>query len=257
MIFNMTGGGSNPLNFEVKTYQSETDLKADKPKENTIGVITTTTMTSWVFSATEPTEPKTGMVWIAVGASSSVEFNALKNNTLQVYPLKAKQYEGGEWVGKEAKSYQNGKWVDWIIYFIRDGIVVNSEKWTKQALKYTSDQGGVEPTVTQNDENVTISVSGSWKTGIYFISEKEDLTNVKKLHVKGSASAAEGAGVNLEVWDGIGSYVKETRVATVNIGSENNEYVLDVSSLKGKYNIGFSLIANGTSKATIIDFWRE
>ena len=34
-------GGANPLNFTVKTYPSETELKADKTKKNTIGVITT------------------------------------------------------------------------------------------------------------------------------------------------------------------------------------------------------------------------
>lgn len=113
MIFNMTGGGSNPLNFQVKTYPSETELKADNPKENTIGIITTTTMTSWVFSAKEPTEPEVGMVWIRVEKSSSVEFNALKKNALNVYPIDAQQYVGGAFANVVAKSYQNAAWNDW------------------------------------------------------------------------------------------------------------------------------------------------
>lgn len=113
MIFNMTGDGSNPLNFQVKTYPSETELKADNPKENTIGVITTTTMSSWVFSATEPAEPEVGMVWIRVEKSSIVEFNALKKNALNVYPIDAQQYVGGAFADVVAKSYQNAAWNDW------------------------------------------------------------------------------------------------------------------------------------------------
>lgn len=104
-------GGADPLNFYVKTYPSEVELKTDKPKENTIGVITTTTMTSWIFSATEPTEPEVGMVWISVGTSSPVEFNALKSKTLQVYPLEAKQYVGGKFEVVTSMIYQNGEWI--------------------------------------------------------------------------------------------------------------------------------------------------
>ena len=109
MIFNMTGGGAS-LNFQVKTYPSETELKADKPKENTIGVITTTTMTSWVFSATEPKEPEVGMVWISVGDASGFEFNALKGKTLQVYPLSAKQYYSNKWNDVTPWIYQGSEW---------------------------------------------------------------------------------------------------------------------------------------------------
>lgn len=103
-------GCAIPLNFAVKTYPSEVELKADKPKANTIGVITTTTMTSWVFSATEPTEPEVGMVWISLSNESSVEFNALKKNTLQVYPNRAKQYVNSEWKSVTSMSYQDSKW---------------------------------------------------------------------------------------------------------------------------------------------------
>lgn len=120
MIFNTTGG-ANPLNFYVKTYPSEVELKADKPKENTNGVITTTTMTSWAFSATEPKEPEVGMVWIKVGTSSSAEFNALKKNTLQVYPVKAKQYESGKWADKPAYSYHSGEWGTLHTYIYKTG----------------------------------------------------------------------------------------------------------------------------------------
>lgn len=54
-----------------------------------------------------------GEVWITTGTSSTVAFNALKKNSLMVYPLSAKQYVGGAWTDVTAKTYQSGKWVDW------------------------------------------------------------------------------------------------------------------------------------------------
>ena len=57
-----------------------------------------------------------GMVWISTGVQSSNEFNALKKNGIQVYPISAKQYVSGAWVDKTAKSYQHGEWVDWSVY---------------------------------------------------------------------------------------------------------------------------------------------
>ena len=116
-----TSGGANPLNFTVKTYPSEVELKADKPKENTIGVITTTTMTKWVFSATEPKEPEVGMVWIVVDNSSTVEFNALKKEVLNVYPILAKQYENGKFTDKVSFSYQGEEWHNWFYYILKTG----------------------------------------------------------------------------------------------------------------------------------------
>lgn len=110
-LYGFVSGGA-ALNFTVKTYPSEVELKADKPKENTIGVITTTTMTKWVFSATEPKEPEVGMVWISVGKESSVEFNALKTNTLQVYPNTAKQYVNSAFADVVFFIYKGGAWVE-------------------------------------------------------------------------------------------------------------------------------------------------
>ena len=104
------GGGGAGLNFSVKAYESETAFPSVE-KENTIGVITGVDITSWIFSATEPTAHDEGVVWFPTGTSSAVAFNALKKNSVEVYPTFAKQWVSGEWVTLEAKIYQNGKWV--------------------------------------------------------------------------------------------------------------------------------------------------
>lgn len=102
-----TGGGGGGLNFKVIP-----NPKPSTAKENTIWVNTDTPITSWIFSAEEPSAAEAGMVWISVGTSSSVEFNALKKNGIQVYPGYAKQFNGGTWANKDAKIYQGGAWVE-------------------------------------------------------------------------------------------------------------------------------------------------
>lgn len=127
MIINLTGGGGGGLNFKVVGGTSQ----PVNPKENTIWVNTDTEITSWAFSGTEPESPAEGMVWISTGMSSTVGFNALKKNCVQVYPSYAKQYVSGAWVDVTAKSYQNGEWASWW----------NGELY-KNGIEYESFTGG-------------------------------------------------------------------------------------------------------------------
>lgn len=132
---NLGGGGGASLNFDVKYYETKEALLASTPNKYTIGIITTTPITSWVFSATDSIEPQEGKVLISTGTSSTVEFNALKKNGIQVYPISAKQYINGVWVNKTAMSYQGGKWVNWLktenfLYY--RGSFYNDQKITEQ-----------------------------------------------------------------------------------------------------------------------------
>ena len=197
------GGASSPLNFKIVAYATEEELVAAQPKENTIGVITTTPINGWVFDSEDPYEilisyqsqtcivnssvtyfdniltlnstpttgksyiiningiehsiiitnstsessedgyidlvpsgdgymvrvndviespctiemyskkPENGFIWIAIGTSSTIAFNALKKNGIQVYPISAKQYIGGELTNVEASIYRDGAWTVW------------------------------------------------------------------------------------------------------------------------------------------------
>ena len=105
-----SGAGGASLNFKVVAGTTE----PTNPKENMIWVKTSNKITGWYFSATQPENMAEGEVWFTTGESSEFAFNALKKNTLQVYPVSAKQYVSGAWVDKEAKSWQGGEWVNWI-----------------------------------------------------------------------------------------------------------------------------------------------
>ena len=162
---NTGGGGSGGLNFQVIGGTTA----PSNPKENMIWVNTSTKITSYIFSATQPTG-SAGMVWISTGTSSTVKFNALKKNGILVYPISAKQYVSGAWVDKTVKSYQGGKWVKWI-----NGILIYENGIQYKPLERVSG------TATFDTTYITLSVNGS--SSRVATVDKIDLTNFKTVTV--------------------------------------------------------------------------
>lgn len=114
--FKAGAGGGAALNFKVVG-----NPQPEAPSENTIWVNTDVPIGAWYFNATQPENLNEGDVWFLTSTSSPAEFNALKKNGIQVYPMSAKQYVGGALVDVEAKSYQGGEWVDWVTYLYNKG----------------------------------------------------------------------------------------------------------------------------------------
>lgn len=109
MIFNMSGGGGGGggLNFAVIGGLTQ----PTSPRENTIWVKTETSIPSWAFSPTEPTNPEGGTVFFRTALTSSAGFNALRKNEIAVLPTAAQQYISGQWKNMEAHAYIGGTWV--------------------------------------------------------------------------------------------------------------------------------------------------
>lgn len=243
--FSVVGGITEPVN----------------PKENTIWVDTSTSITSWIFSATQPETAEEGNVWFPVGASSTAPFNALKKNGITVYPQSAKQYINGAWVYNESKLYQNGVWVDVIPdnYMFYEGY------------------GAVVPLYTEQQRNSTITVASdkitttmpTTDTGYYLTScvsqDKISVTKYNWLKVEAKVTRLAGT-VNSS------SAKHDMRVVlTNNQGAEANAqpascpaslaltvsarkvYALDISSFTGSYYCGVA----GTASAEIYNMWLE
>ena len=119
------GGGGSDLNFKVIAVTSESALPSSAA-ENTIAVITTTAITSYVFASTAPASPVEGMVWLVTGTASTIGFNAIKKNGLWVYPTGCQQYVSGAWAEKQIMGYLNGSWERTDIWILKDG-VINTE----------------------------------------------------------------------------------------------------------------------------------
>lgn len=186
MIINMTGGGGGgaALNFDVKAYATEEALLAATPKENTIGIITTNKITGWLFSATEPENPSEGMVWISTGTASTTEFNALKKNGIQVYPLSAKQYISGAWVDVTAMSYQGGEWHGWLpsnrLFWLGDYRNEITGGWAVSKMGNNS-----VGTMLKGDTTIGVShsTSNSYCHTALYCNNKIDFTNIDTVYI--------------------------------------------------------------------------
>lgn len=103
-------GGGADLNFEVVGGTT----KPSNPRENTIWINTNTAVNGWCFgNGSILPSHSNGFVYIMTSEKSNGAFNALKENSLFVYPFAAIQYQNESWEAKEAKIYQNGVWKDW------------------------------------------------------------------------------------------------------------------------------------------------
>lgn len=236
MIYNTSGGTS--LNFKVVGGTSQ----PTSARENTIWVNTSTAITSWAFSTTEPGSPAAGMVWISTGISSSMEFNALKKNAIQVYPAFAKQHVGGQWVKREAQCYQDGEWKDMFpeIYIVKNGIL-NPE----YSFSLSKDNRARQDDGHYSIYGVQSGYHAAWIPNI-------DLTLYKTFSVKGTFSVLTG--FELCVWDKATSEPNyQNHVATADLTKTGA--VIDVSGLTGEYFVGITNVYNNTEQ--IVNMWLE
>lgn len=236
------GGGGANLNFKVVG-----NLQPTSPRENTIWLNTDQEITSWIFSAAEPETPEEGMVWFSVGTSSPVEFNALKKNAIQVYPLSAKQYVDGAWVTVTAMSYQGGEWVSWIRIFEN----LNVNQWI-----VTESEDRVEISNTDDGLLFTFVSGSSWVYVSGYLNEKIDFANYSTVVFQGTENPSSET-VYLCIYDEDASIVTSVELPE---DEEANleDYPIDCSSLtevgyvginvRTGYNVGSVTIKSITVK---------
>lgn len=257
MIFNMTGGGA-PLNFKVVGGTTE----PSNPKENTIWINTDKEITGWHFDSQQPENMKNGEVWFSTGKASTVEFNALKANTLMVFPLSAKQMVSGTLVKVTAKCYQGGKWVEFIgenqlFYY-------GKQKYTWSAIGIkkgdASNQSAVAPTVSTNsDGSVTVTrIGGDANRGGYIMDELIDLSSISKIKMHFSMSSYDGLiETGITILPPNYTYQADF-LARIEVFSQTNEVSLDVSNVSGKAYVFIPIFAKtGTFSITITEVYWE
>lgn len=240
------GGGGSALNFKVIAVASESALPSSAA-ENTIAVITTAPITSYVFSATAPTLPAEGMVWFTTGAASMVGFNAIKKNGLWVYPTGCQQYISGAWVSKTAKTYKNGAWVDWVTYLYNYG---------STGYSFGTSHGGLPVAVVGSaSEQSTywiLAVSGPSTAAALYTNSKINLTNYKKLTLRGRKAQNNANQCCMAVSNGNATEFYSNIVASGDIGysTDDTNWSIDITSLTGEYYLGCFLWTNGAQDLT-------
>jgi hypothetical protein len=246
MIINMTGSAP-ALNFKVVGGAAA----PDNPKENTIWVNTDVPITGWALSFAEPSEPEEGMVWIVTGTNSKVAFNALKKNTLMVYPTTCKQFVNGAWNNVTAKSYIDGEWVEWRDYLFIEN-VGQQVPWVFKAMnakgKVSEKNGAIVFEYTTVDNNYMAAGTEN----------PEDLSGFTKLcfdlEVRTNFTSGGGEFTIGVTSNQVNAEYNNTFIASEKPAADSVRKTIkvDVSGISSGY-----VSAYGIVNATIYNVWRE
>ena len=243
---NAGGGGGAALNFKVVGNPQPTS-----PSENTIWLNTDVPIASWYFQAEQPENMAEGDVWFPVGTSSTVEFNALKKNGIQVCPLSAKQYVSGALKDVKAKSYIGGKWVEWIVYVFDS----NSDASEFTVKKITSNGS-----VSFESGKIVISFTEANASDVVILkNEKVYIRKGSVISVNAKCSEFEYGnygyyptfGITETIPKDVSEHDKIGFVAYVKIkekSSNNKVYTLNLNSYEGEY---YFVVYSAASKCEI------
>lgn len=249
--FKHGAGGGNPLNFKVVG-----NPQPSNPKENTIWINTDDKITSYIFSATQPTG-SAGMVWISTGTTSTVAFNALKKNGIQVYPISAKQYVSGAWVDVTAKSRQGGEWVDWWngeLYKIGNEYASLTGGWGSTDIGYLWAGSTVWMNPAKKNANSITVQSISDKGSAVGTKNKIDVTDYTKLEVKLTANGGNENSVVAISSERECNASNASFAGKVKYASGTNIIVtLDISKISGSYYV--LVAADGRYTTTVHEVW--
>lgn len=243
------GAGSGNLRFKVMPYATVESLLASAAAENTIGIVTTNKMTSWVVDSTVPATPSEGMVWISTGKASRIIINILKKNVIYIYPQVVKQYVSGAWVILDSFCHQNKTWTSlWFgqLYTPGNEWTEVTGGWTSVGKKSYSGSGAKAkaPTITRTVSAITAEVSGA---GVFYPVNKIDLTDFDTLTFRGEFTRGGSAGRNLMAacWKDFGTYYDEgagAPVANADLPeSTGTEIAVDISALTGEHIVGLGM----------------
>lgn len=253
------GKGGTELNFSVVACAEESSLPETVSGENVICVITQTPVSQWIFSAQEPDTAEEGMVWIRTGTASTVEFNALKQNAIQVYPLKASQYIDGVWTEAAAKIYQDGQWKNFMRYLYHKGEEQEEITGGWNVLGVANDNYSTWNAITEkNSDHMRLGVSASSSLNRLLCAQ-----TVKKVNL----SDAGTLGVEYEIsgtTDGIvfglavssAAYTASTILnsfeAETRLSADKTTAKLDISGITGEYYIIVRMWMGSSASANTI-----
>ena len=240
-IISRRGGGGGGLNFQVIGGTTA----PSNPKENMIWVNTSTKITSYIFSVTQPTG-SAGMVWISTGTSSTVEFNALKKNAIQVYPISAKQYVSDEWTAVHAETWQNGMWSEWKLTLPITIDIWNTATSGNGNAKISNDEIILQEMWISYAQYQQVTTKRTWNVGQYkqlcakIKSSNNSCTKVLALSTTYGASVQSG------------SFVVKTENDTQEAGTV---LICDISSISGEYYValGQYTSSGASNNATVFD----
>lgn len=247
------GSGGAALNFKIVPGLTQPETAS----ENTIWVKTDEKITSWAISTNAPEAPQEGMVWIPISDSGAISLRILKKKFVEVYPLPAKQYVGGEFVQKDTMIFQDGVWLSLIppgaLYWDGDECVETTNGWRLDTGRHSDSSPYVSGDGSLNTYTISLTIDKKWESIQAATKQKISLAGFSKLcceHSGASANLQYGSSITMD--DGVGrARLPESDTPTIS--------VLDISAETGSFYVAVQKFTSGTSfgTTTIHKVWME
>lgn len=247
--------GGLELNFHVIGGS----VQPSNPEENTIFINTSTPITKCILSEEEPANAEEGMVWLETGTNGFFNFNALKENSIEISVVSVSLYDGTSWVTQsDATFYQNGVWNKRILrlYNYGDECIGVTGGYTAYAKGlYNGSNNPNMPTITRYDDYIEARQTKSAASGILATNNKISFAGMKTMYVRGSASSTGNCYVCS--WPELGEYAGPGHfVGRINLSTSESIKTVDVSKLQGEYYVGCLVYTSGTW-LRIKELWLE
>ena len=225
-------GGGGGLNLKVVGGTTQPTA----PRENTIWVNTTTAITGYALSPTQPETGTEGLVWLKT-ADTGVEINVGRKNAVLLHLAGGKLHSGGKWLNINAFVYANNVWTQ----FAQEGLMIFSREEEEYdaiiaKLKNSSEEGQY---LKKSDVNPYIRFylwyGSEIKRGYYCIAPV-DVTNFSVLEVVGYSNTDKKTAFGLSTAAGT-----KLDAAKQTFTTDESVNKVDISNLTGEFYIGFSL----------------
>lgn len=147
-------GGGGGLNLKVVGGTT----RPSTPRENTIWVNTTTAITGYALSPTQPETGTEGLVWLKT-ADTGVEINVGRKNAVLLHLAMSQVYSGGVWTTVEGYVYKSSAWVQFgFLALYKDGVFStdHTEKVIKGSIQYA-------------DTYYTATTNGGGNVGVAYV----------------------------------------------------------------------------------------
>lgn len=252
MIFNVTGGGGGGLNLKVVGGTT----KPMNPRENTVWVNTTTAITGYALSPTQPENGTEGLVWLKT-ADTGVEINVGRKNAVLLHLASCNIYTGSKWDYIEAHVYRGNIWVQFAFklvpgeYTAVEYIQGTGTQYIKSGLTGFTHLYGFEIDYIMQS---SLANDTSADTGTFFGARKSDY-NLYTMGTYGGGSLKLGYSVSVSLKDTLKRLVRQQikkHLNTVTLPDGTSKTV--VPTVSNMANLGnlemFVFVQNNAGKAS-------
>jgi len=250
------GGGGATLNGGITAAASYANLPS-VAAENTIAVITSTSIPSYHFTADLPAGRPNGEVRITTAGRAVNACVLLDNPLISVYPVSVYQTNGTTWTLMEAYLYKSGAWKRIRTYFYQQG----SLGLITSLVGYSS-----KATYAINSDNFRVDLTNVEPEGIARICPGQSIEiselNTLKITYTRVKSGTQGSHIARLVLSTTQLTAQSTGVAYVDLAasSSGNTASLNVSALTGLLYINVIISKSSyyeTDYIRVTELWGE